>query len=240
MRFIVPDFHQDGKLTLDACLPGMYDGVIQSTLVNITPRLQDARMIPSELTSEEQQILLKIARQSLVASVHRRSLLPLELASLPARLQELGATFVTLTIAGQLRGCIGALEAQLPLAEDVREHAIAAALHDFRFNPVQPEELAHIEIEISRLTAPAPLQYNGPQDLIARLRPGVDGVVLRDGLRKSTFLPQVWEKLPDPAEFLSHLCQKMGAPADLWQHKPLEVSIYQVEEFHERARRPPK
>lgn len=190
-------------------------------------------MMPNELTPEERQILLKIARQALEASVRRRSLPPLELASMPARLQELGATFVTLTIAGQLRGCIGALEAQLPLVEDVREHAIAAALHDFRFNPVQPEELSHIEIEISRLTVPTPLQYVDPQDLITHLRPGVDGVVLRDGPCKSTFLPQVWEKLPDPEDFLSHLCQKMGASADLWQHKSLDVSIYQVEEFHE-------
>jgi len=115
----------------------------------------------------------------------------------------------------------------------VREHAIAAALQDYRFPPVQPEELGSIEIEVSRLTRPQPLPYDGPADLIAKLRPGVDGVILQDGFRRATFLPQVWEKIPAPEQFLSELCLKMGAPADLWRRKPLEVSTYQVEEFHE-------
>jgi AmmeMemoRadiSam system protein A len=144
-----------------------------------------------------------------------------------------GASFVTLTVEGVLRGCIGALEPYQSLAEDVREHARAAALEDYRFPPVSPEELERINIEVSRLTTPQPLGYSEPDQLPGLLRPGVDGVVLMDGYRRATFLPQVWEKLPNPIDFLEHLCVKMGASPDLWKRKKLEVLIYQVEEFHE-------
>jgi AmmeMemoRadiSam system protein A len=113
---------------------------------------------------------------------------------------------------------------------------VAAALQDYRFPPVPLEELPEIEIEISRLTTPQPLEYADATDLVSALRPGVDGVTLRDGWRRATFLPQVWEKLPDPEMFLSHLCDKMGAAPDLWRRKKLDVSIYQVEEFHEAGK----
>ena len=98
---------------------------------------------------------------------------------------------------------------------------------------MQPEELPEIEIEISYLNAPQPLVYTSPEELPDLLRPGVDGVILRDGMRRATFLPQVWEKLPDAESFLAHLCSKMGAPANLWRKKVLSAAIYQVEEFHE-------
>jgi AMMECR1 domain-containing protein len=98
---------------------------------------------------------------------------------------------------------------------------------------VRISELTQIEIEVSRLTTPISLEYDGPEDLLSRLRPGVDGVVIRDGMRRATFLTQVWEKLPDPAEFLDHLCAKMGATPGLWRQKHIDVLIYQVEEFHE-------
>jgi AmmeMemoRadiSam system protein A len=110
---------------------------------------------------------------------------------------------------------------------------MAAALQDYRFPPVQPDELPEIQIEISRLTLPQTLEYEAPQDLPKRLRPGFDGVTLREGMHRATFLPQVWEKLPDPEVFLSHLCQKMGASPDLWRYRKLQVQVYQVEEFHE-------
>jgi AmmeMemoRadiSam system protein A len=140
---------------------------------------------------------------------------------------------VTLTSRGYLRGCVGALEAYQSLAEDVCEHAVAAAFQDYRFPPVQARELKDIEIEISYLTQPEPLKYENPDALPKLLRPNIDGVVLRDGGRRATFLPQVWEKIPNPEEFLEELCMKMGAPADLWRRKRLNVMIYQVEEFHE-------
>lgn len=190
-------------------------------------------MADDPLTDDEKRILLEIARQALEGGVRGQTLPALNLQTLPPRLQAFGASFVTLTINGNLRGCIGALEPYQSLVEDVREHAIAAALQDFRFPAVCLEELPHIKLEISYLTVPAPLEYCSPEDLLARLRPGIDGVVIRDGSHRATFLPQVWEKLPDTASFLDHLCYKMGAAPDLWRRKHLDVLVYQVEEFQE-------
>jgi AmmeMemoRadiSam system protein A len=192
------------------------------------------KAMADQLTPEEKSSLLRLARQALESGVHGSSLPPLDDASLTPALRAEGASFVTLTVHGNLRGCIGALEPYQPLAEDVREHAVAAALQDYRFHPVQPGELAGIEIEVSRLTVPVPLDYADAADLLSRLHPGVDGVILRDGVRRATFLPQVWEKIPDPSEFLENLCYKMGAAPDIWKRKKLEVLIYHVEEFHEK------
>ncbi len=190
-------------------------------------------MSVNKLTEEEKQMLLHIAREALESGVKGGTLPSLNWTSLTPCLREPGASFVTLTVNGDLRGCIGALEPYQPLAEDVREHAIAAALEDPRFPPVQPHELEDIQIEVSHLTAPTKLEYKDPDDLLAKLRPHVDGVILRDEWRRATFLPQVWEKIPDKAEFLSNLCYKMGASANFWRQKHLEVMTYQVEEFHE-------
>lgn len=186
-----------------------------------------------KLTDEEKQTLLRLARQALEYAVRGQPLPPLDPVSLSPILRAEGASFVTLTEHGDLRGCIGALEPYQPLVDDVREHAVAAALEDYRFRPVQEKELANIEIEVSRLTLPIPLKYSATDDLLAKLRPGVDGVILKDGFRRATFLPQVWEKIPDPPEFLTNLCYKMGAAPDTWKRKHLEVLVYQVEEFHE-------
>ena len=185
------------------------------------------------LNEQEKAILLSLARRSIELAVNRHPLPQLNLEEYTPLLRENGASFVTLMISEQLRGCIGALEPYQPLVQDVCEHAAAAALEDYRFSPVTPAEVPLIEIEISHLTPPQHLEYENPQDLVNRLRPKVDGVVLRDEFRRSTFLPQVWDKIPDPETFLSQLCQKMGAPANLWRRKPLQVFIYQVEEFRE-------
>ncbi len=185
------------------------------------------------LTSEEKLTLLHVARQALEDHLCRQQLPALDLNSMTPRLRADGASFVTLTIHGDLRGCVGALEPYQPLALDVREHALAAALEDPRFPPVTAAELPQIEIEISRLTFPARLEYADADDLLARLRPHVDGVILRDDFRRATFLPQVWEKIPDKAEFLDNLCYKMGSVPGAWRFKHLEVLTYQVEEFHE-------
>jgi len=186
-----------------------------------------------KLTQEEKQLLLKLARQALESGARGQPLPPLDQSTLTSALRAEGASFVTLTEGGELRGCVGALEPNQSLVEDVREHAVAAALQDYRFPPVQADELAGIEIEVSRLTLPEPFDYTTADDLLARLRPGVDGVILRDGFRRATFLPQVWEKVADKEEFLSHLCLKMGASPELWRRKHLEVLVYQVEEFRE-------
>jgi AmmeMemoRadiSam system protein A len=186
-----------------------------------------------KLTLEEQGTLLRMAREAMEYAVRGRKLPPIQIKPLTPTLREHGASFVTLTIRGQLRGCIGALEPYQPLADDVREHAVAAALEDPRFPPVQEDELSRIQIEVSRLTRPVPLEYTDANDLLHKLRPHVDGVILKDGFRRATFLPQVWEKLPDPSEFLNNLCYKMGASDNLWRNKHIDVLIYQVEEFHE-------
>lgn len=203
------------------------------------PVTQGAKTMPERLSESERKSLLQIARWALEAAVRQAAegspppAEPFDRAKLPASFLEPGAVFVTLTRRGELRGCIGALEAYQPLVDDVCEHAAAAALQDFRFPNVRPEELGELKIEISRLTQPVPLAYQDATDLLKKLRPGIDGVILRDGWRRATFLPQVWEKIPDPEEFLANLCYKMGAAPDLWKRKKLEVLTYQVEEFHE-------
>jgi AmmeMemoRadiSam system protein A len=187
----------------------------------------------TELKHGEREILLQLARQALEAGVAGNPLPEIDLSDLPAPLQEIGASFVTLTIEGNLRGCIGTLSAQQPLAEDVREHAVAAALSDYRFPPVTESELADINIEISRLTSPQPVEYDKQEELLDAIRPHLDGVIIRSGIRRATFLPQVWQKIPEPAEFLGSLCLKMGVDYNYWRVNELEVLVYQVEEFNE-------
>lgn len=185
------------------------------------------------ITTDDKIILLQYARQALEHAVRGETCPEIDLTAMPDIFVQKGATFVTLIRNGELRGCVGTLEAYQSLILDVGEHAVAAALKDFRFPPVQPAELNEITIEISRLTAPVPVMYRDPEDLISLLRPGTDGVLIKDGWRRATFLPQVWKKLPDPSEFLYHLCMKMGAVQDLWRTKRIEVFTYEVEEFHE-------
>ena len=185
------------------------------------------------LSDSDRDILLKLARQTIQLTAAGERLPRLDLEAYSEDLRREGASFVTLTIGEQLCGCIGALEAYQPLVLDVQEHAAAAASEDYRFRPVRPEEVPLLEIEISRLTPTQALLYTDAQDLIDQLRPGLDGVLIRDGGRRATFLPQVWEKLPDPQDFLSHLCSKMGAPSDYWRTRKMDVYTYQVEEFKE-------
>lgn len=187
------------------------------------------------LSDEDKKILLTVAREAIVNATQNKRVVDLDITNYSKLLREYGASFVTLhrKSDGQLRGCIGALEAYQPLVKDVQYHAVAAALEDYRFPPVTISEIHDLHIEISRLTAPFNLKYDNPQELPGLLRPGVDGVILKDGFRKATFLPQVWEQLPDPEDFLAHLCRKMGDRPDRWKIKLLDVSIYQVEEFHE-------
>ncbi|GJQ35733.1 MAG: TIGR00296 family protein [Anaerolineaceae bacterium] len=185
------------------------------------------------LTDGEMRTLLRLAREAIEYAVRGKKLQPLDPGSLTPPLLEKGASFVTLTIRGDLRGCIGTLEAYQPLAEDVREHAVSAAMDDPRFPPVSESELSSIHIEVSRLTAPQELEYSTGEDLMRKLRPHIDGVILKHGFHKATFLPQVWDKIPDPQEFLDQLCYKMGERSNLWRNTRLQVYTYQVEEFHE-------
>src|SRR4030042_914912 len=196
--------------------------------------MEIAHMMPEQyLTDNDRKFLLKLARESIENYVNNRPLPNFDKKALSQVLREDGASFVTLTYKGYLRGCVGALDPYQCLTEDVREHAIAAAFEDYRFPPVRAAEVGDIKIEISYLTRPEVMKYNNPIDLLEILRPNIDGVIIRDGMRRATFLPQVWVKIPDPEEFLGQLCMKMGSPPDLWRRKKIDVLTYQVEEFHE-------
>jgi AmmeMemoRadiSam system protein A len=185
------------------------------------------------LSSESKHQLLRIARKSIESNLQNRPESELELARLPFELQAEGACFVTLTRGGELRGCIGSLEAHQALALDVQEHAVDAAFRDFRFPPLTESELQDLRIELSVLSAPVPLPYQNAEELPGLLHPGVDGVVLARGIRRATFLPQVWEKITDPSTFLDMLCEKMGFEYDLWRRQKLDVYTYSVESFEE-------
>jgi len=193
------------------------------------------------LSDADKAVLLKLAREALEAAVHGQPAPPMDATALSPALKRTGCSFVTLTEGDNLRGCIGALHAVGPLYEDVCLHAAQAALEDYRFTSVVPAELPRLEIEISVLSEPLPLAYNQPDDLLHLLRPEVDGVVLQQGLRRATFLPQVWEDIPDPAQFLGRLCEKMGREPGLWRKTRLDVQTYQVEKFTEAEfRHPPQ
>lgn len=181
---------------------------------------------------ELRRTLLKLARSALELAVRERKHLELP-ADLASSLLEKKGSFVTLTVAEQLRGCIGNIYPEMPLAEAVTTNAYRAALNDPRFSPVTPDELSRIEIEVSVLTVPEPLVFDSPADLLRKLTPNRDGVVLQIGSRRSTFLPQVWEKLPEPSRFLDQLSAKAGLPAQAWRQPGTEVLIYHVEAFTE-------
>lgn len=156
--------------------------------------------------------LLPIARAAISTALGR----PDQAAEDALWLQELGACFVTLTQAGQLRGCIGTLEARRTLLADVKSNAVAAALQDPRFSPLGATELAHTEIEVSLLSAMQAMNFESEAHALDQLQPGIDGVLFEFDRYRSTFLPQVWEQLPTASEFMAHLKQKAGLPPDFW------------------------
>lgn len=172
------------------------------------------------------QMLLIMARNAIGA----RFGLPAQPVGALPELAEPGATFVTLTQAGQLRGCIGSLEAYRPLAADIAENAVAAAFHDPRFSPLSAEEFARTNVEVSLLTPAEPITFSDEADALSRLRPGIDGVILTRGRRRATFLPQVWESLPTPKQFMAQLKLKAGLPADYWDEQ-ITLDRYGVQKW---------
>ncbi len=149
-------------------------------------------------------------------------------------LLEPGAVFVTLKSHGVLRGCVGSLLAVRPLSEDVTDNAVAAAFRDSRFPPVEPRELDDLEIEVTELSAPEPMRFTDEADALAQLRPGEDGIVLRWGDRRATYLPQVWESLPEPKDFLAQLKRKAGLPEDFWDDT-VKLERYSARKWSEAA-----
>lgn len=168
------------------------------------------------LNKENQQRLLALAKSSIEHGLRTGKPLAINLADFPAELTEPRATFVTLERRKRLRGCIGMLEAVRPLAQDIAENAFAAAFRDPRFPPLQEDELNDLDIHLSILTPAEPVAFTSEQDLLTKLQPGIDGLVLEEGHRRGTFLPSVWESLPEPEQFLRHLKQKAGLPSSYW------------------------
>lgn len=200
-------------------------------------RMQENTDVNTHLNEEQGQVLVRLARQTIMKELGK-AVAPHESEFVKSSLTESCyqthcGTFVTLKIDGQLRGCIGNLTATEPLSESVRDNAINAAFRDPRFSPLTEQELPKVEIEVSILSEPRPLEYNDADDLINKLRVNIDGVIIRKGHASATFLPQVWEQLPAPEEFLSHLCMKAGLASKTWRNTKIEVLTYQVQYFEE-------
>ena len=183
----------------------------------------------------ERKILMRLARGTLEAVVNETDIPIVEVEKLPPDLKADKGCFVTLTKKGDLRGCIGYIVPNGALYKAVMANAHSAAIRDRRFKPVRTEELKDIEIEISVLTVPRDLSFTSADDLLGKLRPGVDGVVLRAGGGKysSTYLPQVWKQIPDKTDFMNKLTRKAGLPEWVWKEGNVTIMTYQVEAFSE-------
>jgi len=177
---------------------------------------------------DEGQTLLAIARGAIAEQLG----VPAPSFDAAQWLDEPGATFVTLTCAGALRGCIGSLLAERALRADVENNALAAAFSDPRFPPLSAREYRDIEVEVSLLSAMQPVAVESESHALTLLRPGIDGMLLEYGGRRGTFLPQVWEQLPEPRAFLAHLKQKAGLPADFWAEE-IRLSRYTITKWRE-------
>jgi AmmeMemoRadiSam system protein A len=175
--------------------------------------------------------LLDVAHKSIESGVRTGEPLSIDPGDFPPELREPRATFVTLRRAGALRGCVGALVASRPLVADVSHSAFSAAFRDARFPALGAAELEGLKIHISVLSALEPFPVRDEADLLDRIRPGVDGLVLRDGIHQGTFLPTVWEAMPDPSDFLRELKRKAGLPPDGWSES-WELLRYTVESIH--------
>ncbi|MDO9310372.1 MAG: AmmeMemoRadiSam system protein A [Nitrosomonas sp.] len=182
--------------------------------------------------NEQGKILLQIARTAISRALRVSSATAAEVDENMPWLSEPGATFVTLTQWGELRGCIGSLQACDPLIEDVSNNAVSAALYDPRFSPLAADELGTVSLEVSLLSELQPLGFTSEADALAQLRPDIDGVVFEYGPYRSTFLPQVWESFPQPRQFLARLKSKARLSEDFWA-EDVKLSRYTVSKWCE-------
>jgi len=171
---------------------------------------------PTTINKALRETLLSVARHSILEGLQQGQPMPVQIDDYPPQLQQLRASFVTLNIGGQLRGCIGTLEAHQPLVLDVAHNAFAAAFKDPRFLPLSQPEYEQLEIHISILNPAEEMTFSSEQELIGQLRPGIDGLIMQEGQQRGTFLPSVWQQLPEPKQFIQHLKHKTGLPADYW------------------------
>lgn len=181
----------------------------------------------------EKAQLLAIARESIKTGLVSGEPSEIDLTSLPRRLKEKRASFVTLNKQRQLRGCIGHIEPTLPLAVDVAQNAWSAATQDSRFQPLKLSELDDVSISISVLSLPQPLKFQSEQELLAMIQPGTDGLILEAGYRRGVFLPSVWESVQNRQEFLRQLKLKAGLPVDFWSDQ-VKVSVFHTLYFSEQ------
>lgn len=177
-----------------------------------------------------QKLMLQTAYQAIEYGLQSQHMISVELTDYPVLLQKLGASFVTLLHEKQLRGCIGSLEANAPLIKDIALNAHLAAFQDPRFKPLSKREFPQLQLEISVLSEPYPFLVTDEQDLLAQLRPHIDGLILIEENRRSTFLPSVWEQLPDPRTFVQRLKNKAGLPSDYWSDN-LQFMRYTTEKI---------
>lgn len=184
----------------------------------------------TNLTAEQKATLLNIAKSSIEFGLLEGNILQLDLTQYDSQLQEKGASFVSLHRFGELKGCIGKLQAIQALAQDVAENAYNSAFYDPRFTPLQKSELTQIEIEISVLHPARELQFENERQLIEKLRPGKDGVILQASGRRGTFLPVVWNTYDNPQIFFNKLKIKAGLPENYWS-EDLRCWIYETETF---------
>lgn len=182
------------------------------------------------LSRADRDTLIQLAGDSISHGLKENRPIPVVISDYPDTLQQTRASFVTLKIHDRLRGCIGHLEAIQPLVKDIAENAFAAAFQDPRFPAVTEDERPLIQIHLSLLTAAKPLSFGSESELLKLLQTGKDGLILEEGQRRGTFLPAVWEQLPEPEDFLRHLKNKAGLPGDYWS-KTLRVSRYTTESF---------
>ena len=180
------------------------------------------------MSTDKGQILLPLARSAIARQLGQTASAPAE----ALWLQEPGATFVTLTQAGELRGCIGTLQAHRSLLQDVQANAVAAAFQDPRFRPLSLAELNSTRVEVSLLSPSERIDFESEQHALAQLRPNIDGVIFEYGNNRSTFLPQVWEQLPDPQTFMAHLKHKAGLAPDFWAAN-IKLARYTVSKWKE-------
>ena len=173
------------------------------------------------------QSKVELARVTIEKMVREGRVLVVKEAEVPPAWREMGACFVTLKKEGKLRGCIGSIEAQRPLYQDIIDNAMAAAIHDWRFAPVTESELAELVIEVSVLTKPQPCRPATPEALLRDLGNQKPGLIVEKEGQRAVFLPQVWEELPEPEQFLSHLCLKAGLPGEAWR-AGMQFSTFQV------------
>jgi AmmeMemoRadiSam system protein A len=221
----VKDLTRSGVLDSVSASPAVQDPTVA------TPQDPTATVVPDDAGD----VLLSAARIAIAQTLGTTTS---HAGTPPAWALEPGASFVTLKKNGRLRGCIGSFAAQRPLLEDVRANAVAAATRDPRFAPMTPDELPVVAIEVSVLSAPRPLRVSSLGEACAALRPGVDGVIVEtDACHRATLLPQMWQQLPDPAQFLGHLWLKAGLAPGLW-YEGTTLQTYTVRAWHEIPKAP--